>query len=253
MGIMLWKGVWDGVDHWTGSGVVQGISTLSLGLLCLSCSGTVKTAWSMPNGIVVDREEDHISSDTYLRSGPGDTGPRRVNDCLISRLLEVATIFVWHGVWSLTDIYSEQTLCQLDTSLCLDSALFSLMLGWSGGCLIFVSQVPLIFFSQFRHSNKLNLILFNIINFIFNVAGVYFTINSFRAAWYLLDLYFFTSFKIISWVGGQILGLIILILLRCTSCLHAGIYRDEADCGILVSYHLTSLALINRFNSTKLS
>ena len=80
--------------------------------------------------------------------------------------------------------------------------------------MIFVSQVPLIFFSQFRHSNKFNLILFNIINFIFNVAGVYFTINSFRAAWYLLDLYFFTSFKIISWVGGQILGLIILILLR---------------------------------------
>lgn len=34
------------------------------------------------------------------------------------------------------------------------------------------------------------------------------------------------------------------ILLRCLSCLHAGVYRDKAGCGVTVPYHLTSLAYI---------
>ena len=32
-------------------------------------------------------------------------------DCALSRVLEVATILLWHGVWSLTDCVTKQYLC----------------------------------------------------------------------------------------------------------------------------------------------
>ena len=96
--ILLWKGVWDGYDHYAGHGPLQAVLSLSLGVITLLATRTIKTAWSMPvsryvvakypsrnvlthfrfldiwfqNGIVVDRPEDHISADTFWHSEPGD-------------------------------------------------------------------------------------------------------------------------------------------------------------------------------------
>ena len=36
---------------------------------------------------------------------------------------------------------------------------------------------------------------------------------------------------------------------RCLSCLHAGVYRDEAKHGLTVGYHLTCLAWISRVDT----
>ena len=46
--ILLWKGVWDGYDEWAGHGEWQATSTLVMGLMVLTLTRTVKTAWSMP-------------------------------------------------------------------------------------------------------------------------------------------------------------------------------------------------------------
>ena len=46
--IFLWKGLWDGVDHWFGHGIPQAITTFSLGLLILSITRSMKSALSMP-------------------------------------------------------------------------------------------------------------------------------------------------------------------------------------------------------------
>jgi len=238
--ILLWKGVWDGYDHWVGNGLYQSLATLITGLIVLSVFRTVKTAWSMPNGIVVDRAEDQISADTFWQTQPEDTILKRWRDCFLSRMLEIATIFVWHGVWSTTDNFSEEFLCQLDEYACRDSALLSLLIGWSGGLFLFMSQYPLVILASRRHNSRLSLIGFNIVNYIFNVAGVYFTINSFRAAWYLLDVYYFPEEKVLSWLSALSFGVIILFTFRCISCLHAGIYRDKAKCGVTIGYHLLS-------------
>ena len=53
----------------------------------------------------------------------------------------------------------------------------SLLTGWTGGLLLFLAQIPLLHFSQHRHKNSLNLALFNVLNYVFSIAGVFFTIN----------------------------------------------------------------------------
>ena len=123
-----------------------------------------------------DHPESQISADTFLSSSPGqEAATRRVTDCALSRLLEVATILLWHGIWSLTDWTAKFYLC--NSAYCLDSAVLSLIIGWTGGGLLFVFQFPLLHLSQHRHRSKLRLILFNGLNFVFTLAGVYFTIN----------------------------------------------------------------------------
>ena len=72
---------------------------------------------------------------------------------------------------------------------------------------------------------------------------------SFRAAWYLLDIYFLPEHEVLSLTLGQLIGLATLMATRCLSCLHAGIYRDKAKCGVTVAYHLTSYAFVSRINS----
>ena len=82
-----------------------------------------------------------------------------------------------------------------------------------------------------------------------------------------MDLYYLPSNEILSWVSALLLGLLVLTsfrlispscnvrfkvnsLLRCLSCLHAGVYRDKAGCGVTVPYHLTSLAYIRHIEET---
>ena len=65
----------------------------------------------------------------------------------------------------------------LQSPYCLDSALLSLLIGWTGGGVLFVSQFPLVHLSQHRHGSRLSLITFNIINYIFTLVGILATIN----------------------------------------------------------------------------
>ena len=139
--ILLWKGLWDGVDHWAGWGCAQATATLAIGITGLTLSRTLRSAHSMPVGIVVDTDEQ-ISCDTALGAGPGASWPRRVADCLASRAVECGVVLLWHGLWSLTDITTEgEDWLELSHA---HSALLSLLLGWGGGAALFLSQFSLL-------------------------------------------------------------------------------------------------------------
>ena len=70
-----------------------------------------------------------ITAETYLSTQPGHSYLSRVQDCALSRLLEVATILLWHGVWSATDSFTRLHLCPGEDEYCQPGALLSLTIG----------------------------------------------------------------------------------------------------------------------------
>ena len=46
--VIMWKGLWDGVDHWFGHGLKQSGVTFMIGLSILMVSRSLKSALSMP-------------------------------------------------------------------------------------------------------------------------------------------------------------------------------------------------------------
>ena len=122
---------------------------------------------------MVDNPEDHISADTFLETGPKDSGKRRAVDCLSSRIVEVGVILLWHGFWTFTDFVTEE-VCEMSH---IESSWFSLYMGWLGGLLLFLLQFPLLKLYHTSDSNALSQYLFLLLNFIFNLLGVYITIS----------------------------------------------------------------------------
>jgi len=45
---------------------------------------------------------------------------------------------------------------------------------------------------------------------------------------------------------GQLVGLLVLLALRCSSCLHAGVYSDSPDHGVTITFHHMALFFIQR-------
>ena len=48
MDIIMWKGLWDGVDHWFVHGITLAVTTLTIGLTILTLSRSLKSALSIP-------------------------------------------------------------------------------------------------------------------------------------------------------------------------------------------------------------
>ena len=46
--VIMWKGLWDGVDHWFGEGLAQSRVTFLIGLSVLMVARSLKSALSMP-------------------------------------------------------------------------------------------------------------------------------------------------------------------------------------------------------------
>ena len=53
------------------------------------------------------------------------------------------------------------------------------------------------------------------------------TVTGFRAVWYLLDVHYLPEQEEVSQLTGMAVGLVLLILLRVTSCLHPGVSFDH--------------------------
>ena len=166
--ILFWKGIWDQIDHTAGYGTsqvslflrrkqpdCQAASTLLIGLTVLLLFRRVKSALSMPIGIVVDQEEEHIHADTVLNSCPGDPVLTRIADGVLSRVMEAGVVLLWHGVWSFMDLVLEDE--QIGLGLHHNEAgLASLTAGWLAGPLILLLHLPLL---SLRSSTISNLIL----------------------------------------------------------------------------------------------
>lgn len=163
--ILFWKGIWDQIDHTAGYGTsqvslflrrkqpdCQAASTLLIGLTVLLLFRRVKSALSMPIGIVVDQEEEHIHADTVLNSCPGDPVLTRIADGVLSRVMEAGVVLLWHGVWSFMDLVLEDQ--QIGLGLHHNEAgLASLTAGWLAGPLILLLHLPLLFLRSSTISN----------------------------------------------------------------------------------------------------
>ena len=107
-----------------------------------------------------------------------------------------------------------------------ETSWFSLEVGWSGGCFVLVWQLVLLSLHN-NLSAASQSFLFLPLYSLHLLLQVFITISSFRAAWYLLDVYYLPTDPDTSQLTAMVVGLVILILLRVTSCLHAGVSSDR--------------------------
>ena len=121
----------------------QAASTLLIGLTVLLLFGRVKSALSMPIGIVVDYPDDHIHADTVLNSCPRDPVARRIADVASSRVMEAGVVLLWHGIWSFMDLFLEDEVIGLGLEH-KEAGLASLMAGWLAGPIILLLHLPLL-------------------------------------------------------------------------------------------------------------
>jgi len=237
--ILLWKGVWDGVDCLTGGRYwAVSVSTLAVGLSVLTAAGALKSALSMPVGIVVDEADEHILSCTYLESNKEDSLFRRLNDGLVSRCLEICVVLCWHGIWTLIDFF---TLDVFGMSYP-ESLFLSLVAGFTGIMAIFCLQFVLLAMAPSLHNNEKEKlpIWWLFINFLYTFLGIVVTILCFRGVWYGLDEFYLPNNQHISYVSATIIGYLLLLAFGCISCLHAGIYRDDPRLGISITFYFLS-------------
>ena len=187
----------------------------------------------------MDTPETHISCDTYLSTDSSSPWSRRLLDTALSRMLELAIILTWHGVWSLMDLGLEQFLGMTR----MESAWTTWYIGIIGASIMFFYQFILL--CLFKAGGECFVVksLFYILYYVFLLIGEYFytiqvsilnyilglvtTISLFRAYWYLLDVYYLPESMVTSWSTSMVMGLSILSALRAVSCLHAGIVTDN--------------------------
>ena len=96
---------------------------------------------SMPVGIVVDQEGEHIHADTVLDSCPGDLVCRRIADGVSSRVMEAGVVLLWHGIWSFMDLLLEDEVIGLGLEH-KEAGLASLTAGWLAGPIILLLHLP---------------------------------------------------------------------------------------------------------------
>ncbi|XP_023335090.1 uncharacterized protein LOC111706445 [Eurytemora carolleeae] len=235
--IMLWKGVWDGLDLVAGIHWQVSLSSLSVGVIILSVTRTLKSALSMPIGICVDEPSEHLSSQTFLETDKSDPIFRRLCDGFVSRLLEICVVLTWHGAWSFIDIASDELGWSSGFS-----GLVCLLVGFLG--IIFIFLIQFILINTASSNNKMAdsspSVCWHIFNYIFTLVGIFITIASFRGVWYTLDNYYVTDNKYASYMSATVIGYLILLAFGCSSCLHAGIYKDDPSLGVSVTFYYFS-------------
>jgi len=252
--ILFWKGIWDQIDHTAGYGSTQAASTLLIGLTVLLLFGRVKSALSMPIGIVVDYPDEHIHADTVLNSCPRDPVARRIADVASSRVMEAGVVLLWHGIWSFMDLFLEDEVIGLGLEH-KEAGLASLMAGWLAGPIILLLHLPLLSLSVSVPPESQ---LLRFLCLLFTVFNTMVTIGCFRGTWHLLDVHFLPpdgdhadhDVTLLSLGVGWIIAFLGLLAFRCMSCLHAGAFRDNPEDGISVTFHFSSFLYIHHWEKT---
>ena len=119
----------------------------------------------------MDNPEDQIYVHTFLSTRYCDPKTARLKDLLISRVVEVSVVLTWHGIWTLTDLLTKN----IWRMSLLESSFVTLILGYTGGLLLFIIQFPLL---RLAHSKrKLARITRPLAIYIFTLLGVFVTIS----------------------------------------------------------------------------
>jgi len=252
--ILFWKGIWDQIDHVAGYGPKQAASSLLIGLTVLLLFGRVKSALSMPVGIVVDQASEHIHADTVLSSRPGDPVFRRIADGVSSRVMEAGVVLLWHGIWSFMDLFLEDEVMGLGLEH-KEAGLASLTAGWLAGPIILLLHLPMLSLSVTLLPESR---ILRFLCLLFTLFNTIVTIACFRGTWHLLDVHFLPSdgdpdhVTLLSLGVGWIIALLGLLAFRCMSCLHAGAFRDCPEDGISITFHLSSFIYLRHWEKTRL-
>ena len=78
---------------------------------------------------------------------------RRLVDVLLSRVIEAGVVLLWHGLWTIMDLLSDKE-AWLGLSPA-HSAWLSLGVGWAGGLVLLVMQVPVLLLHHLHKSRLL--------------------------------------------------------------------------------------------------
>ena len=188
--IYYWKAVWDGVDCIFGKSIGTGAGTLCIGLAVLAAFKSLRSASSVPAGHTLDDVANCCTSYTYLQSKKSDKFARRISDTFMTVFLEFFVILIWHGLWSLIDLFTmaEYKLHYLDMTFA-NSAKLSLVVGIVSNVFVYVLQFA---YSQYinNQSQKSSKVLAHIFGGTFSILCIFSSVNTFRGYWFLLDVYF---------------------------------------------------------------
>eukprot|EP00092_Neocalanus_flemingeri_P018475 GFUD01019994.1.p1 GENE.GFUD01019994.1~~GFUD01019994.1.p1 ORF type:complete len:407 (+),score=61.26 GFUD01019994.1:95-1315(+) len=242
--ITYWKGVWDGVDLWAGKTVQVAGITLLIGMICLLMLGAVRTAICSPIGISLDDPRRNFCCATYLKSSSETIFLKRCIDGILSRIVKLNVILLWHGIWKMSDILTEdKDYWRLSHQ---QSAWFSLGVGGVGAVFLFCSQ-----FGLLKLQTSLHGLFFQILLVIFYLLGVFTTVSSFRGFWLLLDVFYLpqgvtgdpTPSSILT---AGVIGTLLLLLLGCGSSVRAPTVRDDPVLGIAVPFFFTAAFYVRK-------
>ena len=68
MDIILWKGIWDGINCIFGQEYLTATITFCLGLVVLTAFGTLRSTVSVPIGFIIDDMTNCCEANTYLQT-----------------------------------------------------------------------------------------------------------------------------------------------------------------------------------------
>ena len=66
--IILWKGIWDGINCIFGQEYLTATITFCLGLVVLTAFGTLRSTVSVPIGFIIDDMRNCCEANTYLQT-----------------------------------------------------------------------------------------------------------------------------------------------------------------------------------------
>ncbi len=223
--IYYWKGLWDGVNCWCGTGIYVPIATAAISALILGALGFLRSGVSAP--LIVAHDSNDLRCRIFSLNNTTDEDPmsKRLLDMASTVGIEALVILIWHGVWTLTDMFTEYY--EMSHEL---SAWFSTAIGFVVGFLLFITQFALL---------RLNL---RLLSFGFALLAVCASVQSFRGYWFLLDVYFIPDSYEVSLLNGQAYGGLILLLIGLGPLMFPGVVSDRPGNGdptILPSHFFT--------------
>lgn len=222
--IFFWKSIWDGVDCLFGRTYLTASLTLCGGSLVLICARSLRSASSLPVGIVMDDISNCCSASTFLQTQVSDPIWRRCYDAFLTFMAECFVIFAWHGLWTIEDLLSDEYGFSHEKT-----AWISLICGIATNLAIFLLQFPFSRFMDFVEKSTFgHELLAHLLGYLLGFLSLFASVNGFRGYWYLLDVYLLPGQEENSLIVGQLFAVFILFSLHAGCSLHAGIFSDAS-------------------------
>ncbi|KAF4525719.1 hypothetical protein B566_EDAN011896 [Ephemera danica] len=187
--VSSWRGVWQTLEHYTGTELISVLITTTAALLALLVMRTMRNLTSPPFAVVLDLAQGYFKFPTMFRvqpllfvlqlQEPGAKDPTlHALDCVFSVLVVGSlVVIVWRGTWGILD----HVLLPNNPDM---SAWISLGIGYGVTAAGFALQVPARIACE-KLSGAFRIIVADAYQF-FCFCG---TVNLWRGVWNLLNIY----------------------------------------------------------------